>query len=93
MNHLLSRLIQYTKNVVAIGTEAKEMIGKTPEKIIAIRPLKDGVIADYDLTTDLLKHIIRKASKKMALPFGNQMLSFVPLLVPQALSGEPFKMP
>jgi rod shape-determining protein MreB and related proteins len=52
-----------TKSVVAIGTEAKEMIGKTPENIIAVRPLKDGVIADYDLTTELLKHIIRKASK------------------------------
>nr|WP_263327843.1 rod-share determining protein MreBH [Neobacillus sp. Marseille-Q6967] len=54
-----------TKNVVAVGKEAKEMIGKTPEKIIAIRPLKDGVIADYDVTTDLLKHIMRKASKSM----------------------------
>ncbi|OLS39088.1 rod-share determining protein MreBH [Bacillus sp. MRMR6] len=54
-----------TKNVVAIGTEAKEMIGKTPEKIVAVRPLKEGVIADYDLTTELLKHIMRKASKKL----------------------------
>jgi rod shape-determining protein MreB and related proteins len=52
-----------TKNVVAVGTEAKEMIGKTPEKIVAIRPMKDGVIADYDVTTELLKHIMRKASK------------------------------
>ena len=54
-----------TKKVVAFGMEAKEMIGKTPEKIIAIRPLKDGVIADYDLTTELLKHIMHKASKKI----------------------------
>lgn len=54
-----------TKKVVAFGMEAKEMIGKTPEKIIAIRPLKEGVIADYDLTTELLKHIMRKASKKI----------------------------
>lgn len=54
-----------TKKVVAFGTEAKEMIGKTPEKIIAIRPLKEGVIADYDLTTELLKHIMRKASKSV----------------------------
>jgi rod shape-determining protein MreB and related proteins len=53
-----------TKNILAVGLEAKEMIGKTPEKIIAIRPLKDGVIADFDITTDLLKHIMRKASKK-----------------------------
>jgi rod shape-determining protein MreB len=54
-----------TKAVLAVGREAKEMIGKTPGKIVAIRPLKDGVIADYDITTDLLKHIMRKASKKM----------------------------
>lgn len=54
-----------TKNIVAVGLEAKEMIGKTPEKIVAIRPLKDGVIADYDVTTELLKHIMRKASKKI----------------------------
>ncbi|MBT2722338.1 rod-share determining protein MreBH [Bacillus sp. ISL-46] len=54
-----------TKNVVAVGTEAKEMIGKTPEKIVAIRPMKDGVIADYDVTTELLKHIMRIASKKI----------------------------
>ncbi|MCM2533354.1 rod-share determining protein MreBH [Neobacillus pocheonensis] len=54
-----------TKNVVAVGREAKEMIGKTPEKIVAIRPLKDGVIADYNITTQMLKHIMRNASKKM----------------------------
>lgn len=54
-----------TKNIVAVGTEAKEMIGKTPEKVVAIRPLKDGVIADFDVTTDMLKHMLRKASKKI----------------------------
>ncbi|PFO05790.1 rod shape-determining protein [Bacillus sp. AFS076308] len=54
-----------TKNVVAFGIEAKEMIGKTPEKIIAIRPLKDGVIADFDVTTEMLKNVMRKASKKL----------------------------
>ncbi|MEH7094512.1 rod-share determining protein MreBH [Neobacillus vireti] len=54
-----------TKNVVAVGIEAKEMIGKTPEKIIAIRPLKDGVIADFDVTTEMLKNVMRKASKKL----------------------------
>ena len=37
-----------TNKVLAVGMEAKEMIGKTPDKIVAIRPLKDGVIADYD---------------------------------------------
>ncbi|RHW36351.1 MreB/Mrl family cell shape determining protein [Neobacillus notoginsengisoli] len=56
-----------TKTVLAVGKEAKEMIGKTPGKIVAIRPLKDGVIADYDVTTELLTHIMRKASKKIGL--------------------------
>jgi rod shape-determining protein MreB len=54
-----------TNKVLAVGMEAKEMIGKTPDKIVAIRPLKDGVIADYDLTTEMLRHIIRKASKSV----------------------------
>ncbi len=54
-----------TKNVLAVGHEAKEMIGKTPGKIIAIRPLREGVIADYDVTTDMLKYIMRMAVKKM----------------------------
>lgn len=53
-----------TNNIVAVGTEAKEMIGKTPEKMIVIRPLKGGVIADFNITTEMLKHMMRKASKK-----------------------------
>lgn len=54
-----------TKGVLAIGQEAKGMIGKTPGKIVAIRPLKDGVIADFDITTEMLKYIVRKAAKKI----------------------------
>jgi len=54
-----------TNKVLAVGKEAKEMIGKTPEKIVAIRPLKDGVIADYDMTTEMLRHIIQKAAKSL----------------------------
>ncbi len=52
-----------TKKVIAAGNEAKEMIGKTPEKVIAIKPLKNGVIADYDLTIEMLKTLIQKSSK------------------------------
>lgn len=52
-----------TKKIVAVGTEAKEMIGKTPEKIMAVRPLKDGVIADFDITSEMLVQIMRKAMK------------------------------
>ncbi|MDC3418164.1 rod-share determining protein MreBH [Aquibacillus salsiterrae] len=54
-----------TKQVVAVGTEAKEMVGKTPRHIVPIRPLKDGVIADYDVTAQMLKVILKKVSKKL----------------------------
>ncbi len=56
-----------TKSVLAVGTEAKNMIGKTPGKIVAVRPMKDGVIADYDMTTDLLKQIMKKPERTSAL--------------------------
>lgn len=54
-----------TKEIIAFGEKAKEMIGKTPTSIEIIRPLKDGVIADFDITTQLLKLIMQKASKKL----------------------------
>lgn len=47
-----------TKQILAIGTEAKRMLGKTPQTIEAFRPLKDGVIADFDATAAMLKHYI-----------------------------------
>ena len=50
-----------TKTVLAVGAEAKRMIGRTPGNIMAIRPLKDGVIADFDITQTMLKYFIRKA--------------------------------
>jgi len=56
-----------TKQVVAVGAEAKEMVGKTPQNIVPIRPLKDGVIADYDVTSQMLKTLLKKVSKKAGL--------------------------
>lgn len=50
-----------TGDVLAVGDEAKQMIGRTPGSIIAIRPMKDGVIADFDVTQAMLKYFIRKA--------------------------------
>ncbi|HDM32800.1 MAG TPA: rod shape-determining protein, partial [Deltaproteobacteria bacterium] len=44
--------------VVAVGSEAKKMLGRTPEHIVAIRPLKDGVIADFEATEAMLKYFI-----------------------------------
>ncbi|HWR89188.1 MAG TPA: rod shape-determining protein [Dissulfurispiraceae bacterium] len=49
------------KKPVAVGMEAKEMLGKTPANIITIRPMKDGVIADFDATEEMLKYFIAKA--------------------------------
>ncbi|WP_409304345.1 rod-share determining protein MreBH [Peribacillus sp. SCS-155] len=54
-----------TNTVLAVGTDAKSMIGKTPGNIVAVRPLKDGVIADFDITTQMLKQIMKKAGKKL----------------------------
>ena len=49
-----------TKEVLSVGDEAKEMIGRTPGNIVAIRPMKDGVIADFDVTQAMLKYFINK---------------------------------
>ena len=48
--------------VMAVGSEAKEMIGRTPGSISAVRPLKDGVIADFDITSAMLRHFIKQAA-------------------------------
>ncbi|GAB6088064.1 rod shape-determining protein [Alkaliphilus crotonatoxidans] len=56
-----------TKTVLAVGEEAKKMIGRTPGNIVAIRPMKDGVIADFDVTQSMLKYFIRKAYGKRTL--------------------------
>lgn len=50
-----------TKQVLAVGEDAKKMIGRTPGNIVAIRPLKDGVIADFDVTQNMLKYFIKRA--------------------------------
>src|SRR5579863_5682740 len=56
--------------IVAVGVEAKRMIGRTPGNIVAIRPLKDGVIADFDVTERMLRYFIQKVHKRrhMAKP-------------------------
>ena len=52
--------------VVAVGNKAKEMIGRTPGSITAMRPLRDGVIADFDVTAEMLRKCIHKASCEIA---------------------------
>lgn len=57
--------IDKTNNrVLAVGEEARQMIGRTPGNIVAIRPLREGVISDYDITEKMLKHFIKKACGK-----------------------------
>ncbi|PID67227.1 MAG: rod shape-determining protein [Fusobacteriales bacterium] len=49
-----------TRKVLAVGNEAKDMLGKTPDTIVAVRPLSEGVIADYDITEAMIKYFIKK---------------------------------
>ncbi len=51
---------RFSKRILAIGAEAKRMVGRTPGNIVAIRPLKDGVIADFEVTEAMLRYFIRK---------------------------------
>jgi len=52
------------RNVLAVGKQAKEMLGRTPGNIIAIRPMKDGVIADFEVTEKMLRYFIRRAHNR-----------------------------
>jgi rod shape-determining protein MreB and related proteins len=57
-----------TKKVLAIGLDAKEMVGRTPARIVAIRPLRDGVISDFDVTERMLHYFIKKVHDRALLP-------------------------
>jgi len=56
-----------TKKVLAIGSDAKRMLGKTPGNIVAIRPMRDGVIADFEITEAMLRHFILRIHNRRAL--------------------------
>jgi len=56
-----------TKTIEAVGEQAKRMIGRTPGNIRAVRPMKDGVIADFDTTATMMKYFIRQAQKQRSL--------------------------
>jgi len=58
-----------SRKVLAIGSEAKEMVGRTPANIVAIRPLRDGVISEFDITEAMLDYFIKKAHSQLLLPF------------------------
>ena len=66
------------KNVIAVGTEAKLMLGRVPYSIEAIRPMKDGVIADFTITEQMLKHFIRTIHPKSILRPSPRIIICVP---------------
>ena len=57
----------HTGKIVAVGAQAKRMIGRTPGSIVAVRPLKDGVIADFDITERMLRYFIQKVHRRLHL--------------------------
>jgi rod shape-determining protein MreB and related proteins len=61
---------KHTKKVLAIGVEAKEMVGRTPANIVAVRPLRDGVISDFDITEKMLHYFIHKVHERKSI-FGS----------------------
>jgi len=63
-----------TKKVLAVGRDAKEMLGRTPGRVLAIRPLKDGVIADFEITELMLNHFIKTLKLKGAFSRPNILI-------------------
>ena len=68
---------QGRKQVLAVGDEAKQMLGRTPGNIMAIRPLRDGVIADFEVAEEMIKHFIRKVHNRRSFA-SPQMIICVP---------------
>ncbi|SCY87198.1 rod shape-determining protein [Alkaliphilus peptidifermentans] len=66
-----------TNNILAVGQDARKMLGRTPGNIVAIRPLKDGVISDYDMTERMLKYFIQKTTGRRLL-FKPKIIVCVP---------------
>ena len=80
------------KKVLAVGKEAKEMLGRTPGNIVAIRPMKDGVIADFEITAAMLRYFIRSAHNRSTLVQARASSSASPPASPRwsaAPSGRP----
>jgi len=74
--------------VIAVGMEAKQMLGKTPGHIQAIRPMKDGVIADFVVTEEMIKYFIRKVHNRRT--FANPRVIICVPLVQHLLKEELF---
>ena len=74
---------QNDKRVLAVGKEAKHMLGRTPGSIIAVRPIKDGVIADFEITQQMMKHFIVKSTEKASRIFRPRIVICVPYGITQ----------
>lgn len=72
------RIQGHQKSVAAVGKEAKRMLGRTPGNIQAIRPMKDGVIADFEVTEKMLQHFIKKVHENSFLPPSPRVVVCVP---------------
>ena len=69
---------EQTHEILAVGHEAKRMIGRTPDQIRAIRPLRDGVIADYEVTAEMLRYFVRKVLHRRGAFTGPRIVICVP---------------
>ena len=67
-----------TRQVLAIGAEAKRMVGRTPASIIAIRPLRDGVISDFDVTEQMIKYFVKRVHDRVGMIPRPRMLLGIP---------------
>jgi len=77
-----------SKRVLAVGDEAKRMLGRTPGDIIAVRPLKDGVIADFEITEAMLKAFIHKVSNKRGFQRRPRIVIAVPTGITEVESAR-----
>lgn len=73
-----------TKSIVAVGNDAKNMIGRTPGNVVAMRPMKDGVIADFETTAAMMKHLFRQAQKTKGIFAGKP---YVMVCVPSGITA------
>ncbi len=73
-----------TKSIVAVGNDAKNMIGRTPGNVVALRPMKDGVIADYDTTAVMMKYYMKDAVKSKGIFSGKP---YVMVCVPSGITA------
>ncbi len=70
---------KHSRRPLAIGIEAKDMVGRTPANIVAVRPLRDGVISEFEITEAMIRHFIKKVHER----------SFFPIPKPRVVIGIP----